>query len=216
MALEKPVLAVACFGGSAEVTWTQFEPFYERLSTTREQVGNLREDWQAGNDEIVVKVLTELVRRKLFSRTRLAADALPLLLNMALFAIWVWLFVAPPQPWQASFFALLAVSAFLGTALRGSLRTVVDPAEGPSRSGLIAEFSAGLVLAFALALLYLAGSFTFTGGFKVISAGSTLDDYQRVAVAMGLLGIAGGWLLERVAENLTGWFSDRLPNADGS
>jgi len=215
MALEKPVLAVACFGGSAADTWTQFEPFYERLSTTREQVGNLREEWHAGNDEIVAKVLTELVRRKLFSRTRLAVDALPLLLNVALFISWVWLFVAPPKPWQASFFALLAVSAFLGTALRGSLRMVVDPAESPSRSGLIAEFSAGLVLAFALALLYLAGSFTFTGGFKVISAKSTLDDYQRVAVAMGLVGIAGGWLLERVAENLTGWFSSRLPNADG-
>ncbi len=216
MALEKPVLAVACFGGSAAETWTQFEPFYERLSTTREQVGNLREEWQPGNDEIVVKILKELVRRKIFTRTRLAADALPLLLNMALFAAWVWLFVAPFKPWQASFFALLAASAFLGTALRGSLRAVVDPAAGPSRSELIAEFSAGLVLAFALALLYLAGSFTFTGGFNVISASSTIDDYQRVAVAMGLLGIAGGWLLERAAENLTGWFSSRLPSAEGS
>jgi hypothetical protein len=216
MALEKPVLAVACFGGSAADTWTQFEPFYERLSVTREQVGNLREEWQAGNDEIVIKVLTELVRRKIFSRTRLAADALPLLLNMGLFATWVWLFVAPPQPWQASFFALLAVSAFLGTALRGSLRSVVDLAERPSRNGLIAELSAGLVLAFALALLYLAGSFTFTGGFKVISPSSSLDDYQRVAVAMGLFGVAGGWLIERVAQNLTNWFSSRLPGADES
>ncbi|MEZ5593672.1 MAG: hypothetical protein R3F53_24380 [Gammaproteobacteria bacterium] len=217
MALEKPVLAVACFGGSAAEAWTQFEPFYERLSTTRERVGSLREKWQPGNDEIVVNVLTELVRRKIFSRTHLATDAVPLLLNMALFAAWVWLFVAPPKPLQASFFALLAVSAFLGTALRGSLRVVVDPTAGPSRSELIAEFSAGLVLAFALALLYLAGSFTFTGDFNAISSNSTTVtvDYQRVAVAMGLLGIAGGWLLERVAENLTGWFGSRLPSADG-
>ena len=37
-----------------------------------------------------------------------------------------------------------------------------------------------------------------------------------VAIAMGLLGIAGGWLLERVAENLTGWLSSRLPHADGT
>lgn len=218
MALEKPVLAVACFGGSAADTWTQLEPFYDRLSVTREQVGNLREEWQAGNDEIVVQVLGELLRRKIFTRKRLAADALPLLLNTGLFAIWVWLFVAPPEPLQASFFALLAVSAFLGTALRGSLRSVVDPAEGRSRSGLIAEFSAGLLVAFALALLYLAGSFTFTGGFRVSSPSSTspIDDYQRVAVAMGLFGVAGGWLIERVAQNLTNWFSSRLPGADES
>jgi hypothetical protein len=50
--------------------------------------------------------------------------------------------------------------------------------------------------------------------FKVISSTSTIVDYQRVAVPMGLLGIAGGWLLARVAENLTGWFSSRLPRAD--
>lgn len=60
----------------------------------------------------------------------------------------------------------------------------------------------------------LAGSFTFTGSFKVISETSTIDGYQRVAVAMGLIGIAGGWLLERVAESLTGWLCSRLPGAD--
>ena len=154
------------------------------------------------------------MRRRVFSRTTLGADVLPLVLGIALFAMWVWLFVAPPQPWQASFFGLLAVSAFLGTALRESLGRVVDPAPNRSRSALIAELSAGLVLAFALALLYLAGSFTFTGGFQLMSSTSTIDDYQRVAVAMGLLGIAGGWLIERVAGNLVGWFSSRLPHRD--
>lgn len=216
MALEKPVLTIASFGGSAAETWTLFEPFYERLAATQEHVGSLREEWQIGNGAIAVQVLTELVRRKIFRRTRLGTDILPFLLNLGLFATWVWLFVDPPYPWQASFFGLLALSAFLGTALRGSLRTVVDPSEHRSLNALVAEFSAGLVLAFALALLYLAGSFTFTGGFKVISSTSTIEDYQRVAVALGLVGIAGGWLLERVAENLTGWFGSRLPPADGS
>lgn len=216
MALEKPVLALASFGGAAAETWMQFEPFYDRLVQTKERTGNLREEWQTGNGELVVQVLSELVRRKVFNRARLSADVVPFLLNVALFAVWVWLFVDPPHPWQASFFGLLAMSAFLGTALRGSLRNVVDPAEHQSRSALIAEFSAGLVLAFALALLYLAGSFTFTGNFKVISADSTLDDYQRVAVSMGILGIAGGWLIERVAEKLAGWFSDQLSNIDQS
>ena len=81
----------------------------------------------------------------------------------------------------------------------------------------MAEFGAGLILAFSLALLFLAGSFTFTGGFKVISATSTIEDYQRIGVAMGLLGIAGGWMLERVAERLPTWFSSRMPKGvDGA
>jgi hypothetical protein len=31
---------------------------------------------------------------------------------------------------------------------------------------------------------------------------------------LGLFGIAGGWLRERVSESLVGWFSSRLPRAD--
>ena len=214
MALEKPVLAIGSFGGSAAELWTQFEPFYERLGATSERVGNLREAWQPENADLAVRVLQELIRRKTFKRNRAGAEVLPFLLNLVLFIAWVWLFVAPPRPWQASFFALLAVSAFLGTALRGSLRVVLDPAETLSRSAVIAELSAGLVLAFALALLYLAGSFTFTGSFKAISENASIENYQRIAVAMGIIGIAGGWLLERVADSLTSWLSRRLPDTD--
>jgi hypothetical protein len=210
-ALEKPVVAVASFGGAAANMWNNLAPFYKRLSKTREQIGYLREDWQSGNEAIIVKVLTELVRRRVFSRNRLGTELSPLVLNLALFIAWVLLWVAPGSHRQESFFALLAVSAFLGTSLRGSLRMMVDPAESRTRSALIAEYSAGLVLAFALALLYLIGSFTFTGNFEAIKNGQTLDAYQRVAVMMGLFGIAGGWLLERVAESLTGWLGSRLP-----
>lgn len=211
IALEKPVLAIGSFGGSAAHLWSQFEPFYQRLGSLSNQVGNLREEWQPQNAELAVKVLQELVRRRAFQRSSSGPSLILFALNILLFAIWVWLFVNPPKPWQASFFALLAVSAFLGTALRSSLQVVIDPTEHKSRDAVIAELSAGLVLAFALALLYLAGSFTFTGKFEVISDNSPFDAYQRIAVAMGIIGIVGGWLLERVAESLTRWFGDRMP-----
>lgn len=216
MALEKPVLAVASFGGAAEDTWSQFEPFYERLGAVGEDIGNLRETWQPGYEQIVVRALTQLVRRQVFKRTTLSADLFPLLFNLALFALWVGLFTYHPISLELSFFGLLLTSAFLGTGLRGSLRTIVDPTEHRSRSAFIAEFSAGLVLAFALSLLYLAGSFTFTGDFVAFynDTQPDLQAYRRVAVAMGLFGLSGGWLLERVAENLTGWLSSRLPNTN--
>lgn len=216
VALEKPVLAIGSFGGSASELWPQFEPFYQRLGSLRDQVGNLREAWHPQNAELAVKTLNQLIRRRAFRRNDSGPSLILFGLNVALFALWVWLFVHPPRPWQAAFFALLAVSAFLGTALRSSLHVVLDPTEHKSREAVIAELSAGLVLAFALALLYLAGSFTFTGKFEVITDNSPLDSYQRVAVAMGIIGVVGGWLLERVAASLTRWFGDRMPGADGT
>lgn len=214
--LQKPVIVVASFGGAGNDMWSQLEPFYEKLVSTKDLYGHLHEKWQAGNENIVIKVLHELVKRRLFRRTRHSANFTPLLLNIALFSLWVWLFVQPPEPWQASFFALLAASAFLGSSLRGALRAVLDPADTRTSEALIAEFSAGLVLAFALALLYMAGSFTFTGSAQAITRARNIDDYQRIAVVMGLIGIAGGWLLERVAERLTGIFTDRLQSINKS
>lgn len=211
VALEKPVLAVGSFGGSAAELWRDLDPFYQRLVSTKKHVGNLREQWSESNAELAVEVLKELLQRRIFTNARRDYYSVSiLLLVLVLLAAWVWLFVAPPRPWQASFFVLLAISAFLGTSLRGALAAVLDATDRP-RGISVAELNAGLILSFVLALLYLAGSFTFTGDFDAVV---TRDAYQRVAVAMGLIGIAAGWLLERVAENLTRWFSRRLPGAD--
>lgn len=207
MALEKPVLAVASFGGSAKEAWSQFDPFYQKLSQTKEEFGHMRENWQMGNEKLVVSILRELVTSGVFRRSKLVADLTPMLLNLVLIATWVWLFVEPPIPGQASFFALLCVSAFLGTGLRRSLSIALDQAIPISRKAAIAEFSAGLILAFALGLLSLAGSFTFTGTIQDLS---NLDGYQRLAVTMGILGVTGGWLLERVSDKLKNLLSDNL------
>lgn len=209
VALQHPVLAVPRFGGAAEEAWPQLEPFYDRLGGQKEKLGALAEDWHPSNAKIVVHALSELLRKRAFSRTRLGADLLPLGLNLILFSLWVWLFVAPPKPFQAAFFALLAVSAFLGTSLRNSLRIVLDPTERISRHAVVAELSAGLVLAFLLSLLYLAGSITFTG--DATNVVEKPQDYRRIALAMGVLGVAGGWLLERVATVLSDWLLDRVP-----
>ena len=71
------------------------------------------------------------------------------------------------------------------------------------------------MLAFGLAMFYLAGSFTFTGKFEPISDGNS-NDYQRVAVGMTLIGIAAGWLLERVSRYLRRAMTRSLDEANES
>jgi hypothetical protein len=210
MAMGKPAVAVASFHGAAEELWPLLEPFYQRAAKLRDEVPNLREKWKPEYASLVVRLFRELIRTDAFSQRSLRSPLLVLALNLLLFTVWVWFFVKPPLIWQASMFGLLAVSAFLGTSLRTALRTVVDPSEEKSNEVVIAELSAGLVLAFSLAMLYLAGSFTFTGKFQPFSEKPPIDDYQRVAVGMTLIGIAGGWLLERVAERLTRALGDPL------
>jgi hypothetical protein len=218
VALGKPAVAVGSCKGAAEVLWEQLEPFYQRAGRLRDEIGNLREQWQPEYAELVVRAITVLARRGAFRRNNPRAALLVLLLNICLFAAWVWLFVDPPLMLRAAIFALLAVAAFLGTSLRVALRAVIDPAEQKTIDVVLAELSAGLVLAFGLAMLYLAGSFTFTGKFQPFSMGSTGnspdDDYRRVAVGMTVIGIAGGWLLERVAERLTRSIGARLDRVD--
>lgn len=211
LALQKPVLAVPWFGGAAEDAWPTLGSFYAKLGSKADKIGTLAQAWRPENADFVAQTLSTLTKSRVFSRTTLSSDLFPLLLNLILFIAWVWLFVDPPEPRQASFFALLAVSAFLGTALRNSLKVVADPSEQVSRRAIVAELSAGLVLAFVLSLLYLAGSLTFKGDFV---AASDLNGFQRVALFMGVLGVAGGWLLESTAQSITSWLSTRLPGRE--
>lgn len=210
MALGKPTVSIGGFKGAAEELWPFLEPFYQRVGRLNDEIGNLREKWKPDYADLVVRVARELVRKGAFRQRNTRVAILALVLNVLLFVSWVWFFVSPPFIWQGAIFALLAISAFLGTSLRVALRDVADPTEQKSIEVVIAELSAGLVLAFALAMLYLAGSFTFTGKFQPFTDQSKIDDYQRVAVGLTLIGVAGGWLLEKVAERLSHALGDPL------
>jgi hypothetical protein len=211
VALNKPTLTIGSFGGAAADLWEFVEPFYARLGSSADDVGALREPWRGVESaDLSVRLLREIVQRRVFSRPATIGPLLQLLFNLLLLTLWVWLFCEPPLTWDATMFGLLALSAILGSSLRSALRAVTDPNDTKSREVVVAELSAGLVLSFALAMLYLAGSFTFTGTFQPFKPDSTVDDFRRVAVGMTVIGLTGGWLLERVAERVHSWLGDRL------
>jgi hypothetical protein len=211
-ALEKPVLAIASFGGPATDLWPELEPYYRRLGKLSESAGNFRERWQPGNADLGVRILQELVRRRVFKvQPRLPLGIYMILLVVCLVS-WVALFAHPLSNVTFSFFAMLAVAGFLGTILRNNLRLVLDPTANFSWNELMIELGAGLVLGFALALFYLVGALTVTGDPATVLMPNPAS-FQRVAVVMTLLGLWGGLMIEQAADRVRHWFTETFHGA---
>jgi hypothetical protein len=110
-----------------------------------------------------------------------------------------------------SFFGMLAVAGFLGTILRNNMRLVHDPTATFSSNELMIELGAGLILGFALALLYLVGAVTIDGNPRAVL--TTVEGFQRVAVVMTLLGLGGGLMIEQAADRVRQWFTETFHTA---
>jgi hypothetical protein len=212
VSLERPVLSIGCFGGAAKELGPVLEPFYTGSEDLRNDVAALRAGWGPGSAERAIRAVHEARRRKLFQRDRWRLPLVLLLCNLLGMAGWVWLFVYPPSPPAVAFFAMLGLAAFFGTAgLRYALGFLSGSTNDSPTSRILVEVCAGLLLAFGLAVVYLIGGFTVTGKFEFISSTTQPSDFQRVALAMTILGLTGGWMIEPVAERLRAWFKERLP-----
>jgi hypothetical protein len=212
-ALEKPVLAIASFGGAAEKLWADLEPYYRKLGDLSHQVGDLREHWKTENAELAVRVLKELIKRRIFrERPRLPLGVYMTVL-VTLLVLWVLLFSNPLSCPAYSFFAMLAIAGLLGTILRNNLRMVFDPTALFSWNELIIEIGAGLLLGFALSLFYLVGALTVTGKAGAVLLPEKDEDFQRVAIVMTLLGLGGGLMIEQAAVRVRSWLSEQLDSA---
>ena len=213
-ALERPVLAVASFGGAAAKLWPDLEAYYNRLGDLSDQVGALRERWKSGNADLAVRIIQELVKRRIFkSKPRLPLGVY--MSSLVLFLVlWVYLFTNPFVHASYSFFAMLGLAGLLGAILRNNLRMMFDPTAIFSWSELLIEVGAGLLLGFALALLYLVGSLTVTGKTESVLIPDSNEAFQRVAVVMTLLGLGGGLMIEQAADRVRGWFAERLSSLD--
>jgi hypothetical protein len=209
-ALHKPVLAVASFGGAAEEMWPLLEPYYRNLGDVSKSIDNLHERWRNENAELTVRVIQELVGRRVFDpRPRLPLGIF-LTCLVACLALWVLLFANPLSTPIYSFFLMLAVAGILGTILRTTMRLILDSTARFAWNQLLLELAAGLLLGFALALLYLVGAITITGGSEIVLVPEDASSFRRIAVVMTLLGLGGGLALEQASERVSRWFNEQF------
>ncbi len=134
-----------------------------------------------------------------------------------LLLVWIWVYLSANQCAASeqgcpdflirSFFALLYISALLGSGLRTLVQYQENKVTNLTFRGLGIDVAISLLVAFGLALIYLIGGISFTGKVVVLETktpenGATV--FTTVAISMSLLGLAAGYLmpLKKLAERL--------------
>lgn len=210
VALEKPVLAIGCFGGESKALLKEFDPYYRNHVQMNDDIQSLDQSWSKDSSAgLVVSVLKQLVNRGVFRTKPRQPFGIYMSLMILCLASWVAVFNSDRLAYSYSLFIILGVAGLLGTMLRNNLRMVFDPTARFSWNELLIEIGAGLLLAFALALLYLVGAVTIKGSAEVMFPTGPAE-FQRVAVVMTLLGLGGGLMIEQAADRVRGWFLDRF------
>ena len=205
--LERPVLAIAALGGAARDAWEEYlDADYDRLGLYDHRFldgkfANLGATYDKSTADLAVKSIEELVKRNPYRSKQNVLQSVIVVLPILLLAVWVGLFVKPMGSMTVSFFLLLFFSALLGNGLRTIIRFTRDKPK-ISVSRLFNEGVQGLLLAFGLALVYLAGGITITGNMKFVNIGE-YGDFQRIAVSMSMLGFSAGFLIKSATEQLT-------------
>jgi hypothetical protein len=207
--LEKPVLAVGSFGGGAAKVLESFQADYRKLGRVHDDIEALSRAWSPSSAQLVATVLKELVQKGAFKTKPRLPFGLYMGLMMLCLVSWVVVFNTGSIAYSYSLFIILGVAGLLGTMLRNNLRMVFDPTARFAWNELLIEIGAGLLLAFALALLYLVGAVTIKGSAEVMFPTGPAE-FQRVAVVMTLLGLGGGLMIEQAADRVRGFFTDRF------
>ncbi|WP_437634665.1 hypothetical protein [Sorangium sp. So ce854] len=209
-ALKKPVLAIPSFDGSAQKIWEEVRKYYSRCRVEEHDQGALSEVWHDGTAEVAVKSAELLAKNTPFKSNGHQTATGMAIASVVLIGLWVALL---RRPWALSkdiaFYAMLTVAALLGTSLRGTLRVVRNEVAYLESKMLINEATAGILVAFGFALLYLAGGIVITGDIVALTEDK---DFMRVAITMSVLGFASAYLLHESATNLQDRLLERVKN----
>jgi hypothetical protein len=200
--LETPVLAVPIFRGSAQAAWSEFKSQYKTCGITDEEMESISVYWKNTSGSAVVSAARKLYQHNPFKNESTKALAVVSIVAVVSLALWIGIFVLASKAFVSfnlAFFALLGLSAIMGTALRTTNSALRDPAYRIGMSRMCIELVTGLILSFGFMLLYLVGSLFITGDMKQLH---TSDDFMRVAVSLSAIGLATAFLLESATNAL--------------
>lgn len=107
-------------------------------------------------------------------------------------------------------FLMAYIATGLGVFLRHSLRNVFDSTAHTALLRIFTDAASGLILTFIVCLLYIVGAVAFTGTSEQALSPERLNDFQRTAITLSLVGVTCGFLVEQTAESLRTVLLDRF------
>lgn len=107
-------------------------------------------------------------------------------------------------------FLMAYIATGLGVFLRHSLRNVFDSTAHTALLRIFTDAASGLILTFIVCLLYIVGAVAFTGTSEHALSPERLNDFQRTAITLSLVGVTCGFLVEQTAESLRTVLLDRF------
>ncbi|MBK9748106.1 MAG: hypothetical protein J0M07_00455 [Anaerolineae bacterium] len=212
--LNKPIVALASFGGAAKsifdaLLFRDYQNYSRRQrdGITDTDIRALLADWSDGktddpqnldNAEKIVKLVAALPR--LYKRDNAAASGflrLTLAVMLLFLVTWVALFLRSSD-WgitsDMSFFALLFISAAIGTGLRSLVAYQQYELYEIDGMSFAIDLIISLILSLGLAFIYLLGGYSFTGEVVVIGD-QERKTVMTIAITMSVLGLAAGYLV---------------------
>jgi hypothetical protein len=215
--LQKPLLPIPVFEGSAKQLWNNYKNLYGTVGFTDDENRFLFAEWGKKSPSCISSALKKLSARNPFSKEARQSW----LVTTGIGGVAVGLLVAWPialslgqnetLPRDACVIAIVLISALLGTTLRQVLRLINDRPAKIDLHLLVVEGAAGAILAFGFLLLFYLGIVAITGApisfTDYPNAGDATRAFRRASVALSALAFGAALLLERAAKVLAQRFS---------
>jgi hypothetical protein len=208
--LEKPLLPVAALGGSAEGLWHKYKQLYSTVGFTDDESTCLFKSWRKDSSpSYLTSALKKVTATNPFSNgshETLQTLRGPLVwfgIGVALLVSWQLIYHFGENdvlPQEIAIVPLVLISALLGSIFRQLQRMKETELSKINIRVLIAEMLGGLILSFALVLVFYFSVITITGApisfSKSTDTHAAVDTFRRLSITLGLLSFGAAFLPE--------------------
>jgi hypothetical protein len=218
VAMKHPTLALPQFGGAADQVWQILVPYYARGPFNQNDIERLGAMWNEESPHAVALALKKIRTDNPFQEKIEVNELVLSIISIVIVGIWIALFMESGDYLIARptrFFLLAGLATALGSATRNIVRCYFDLEVRFSLGRFIAEFVLGVIVSFILFLSVQLGGVVVSGTTMSLDM-KDLAQFQRLAIAMSLIGFAASYLIETSLERLRSRLTNLLDEATSS
>lgn len=207
--LNKPVVALPCFGGTSRKVWDKLNDGYKALGLSATDLGHVRESWTPDSCQSVIKLVSSVFKNHAKGKnSNLVAHYFVLMMSLIFISAWVLLFNKTVFiDDRVSIVVMVLLCSTLGVMLRGaSLDRYFENWKG-FLSRFIPDAVKGILIGFILTLVHLFSELTINGS---VSNLSDSNDFVRISLSVSLIAFFAGFSLENSFNKLKTFAKEKI------